>query len=48
MIGYNNLTDKFELILASLLSKEDSDTLIEFYSILINSYDWNPDIASCN
>ena len=42
IIGYNNSTDKFELILASLLSKEDSDTLVEFYSILINSYNWNP------
>jgi len=30
IIGYNNLTDEFELILASLLSKEDSNILIEF------------------
>ena len=42
IICYNNITDKFELILAPLLSKEYSDILVEFYSIQINSYNLNP------
>ena len=48
MIGYNCSKDLFELILVVLLSNEDINIFKDFYIFIINNYDWNPKLLTCN